>query len=65
RNITIFDPAQPLSVRLAFLGGEKLLSGTLPFDAVIPGESWILLLQFKQVELLGYIKVTIKSCVPR
>lgn len=65
RNITIFDPAQPLSVRLAFLGGEKLLSGTLPFDAVIPGDSWVLLLHFEQVELLGYIKVTIKSCVPR
>ena len=61
RNITIFDPAQPLSVRLAFLGGEKLLSGTLPFNAVILSESWVLLLQFEKVELLGYIKVIIKK----
>ena len=60
RNITIFDPTQPLSVRLAFLGGEKLLSGTLPFEQHT-GESWVLLLQFEKVELLGYVKVIIKA----
>ena len=42
-----FDPKLPVRVRMAFLNGQKIITGTLPFDAVIPAEDWVIRLKFK------------------
>ena len=44
RDVPSFDPKLPLTVRMAFLNGQKVASGTLPFRAMIPTEDWVLLL---------------------
>ena len=46
RDVPSFDPKLPLTVRMAFLNGQKVASGTLPFRAMIPTEEWVLLLDF-------------------
>ena len=65
REIPWFDPKLPVSVRMAFLNGQKVAEGTLPFDVVIPAEDWILNLQFSESDLHGYIRGRIFSCTMR
>ena len=60
-----FDPAQPVTIRHAFLGGQKMLSGILPLETVIPAEDWVLKLRFAKADLLGYVTVVIQSCTLR
>jgi hypothetical protein len=65
KNQTWFDPGQNVTVRLAFLGGEKKVSGLLPFDAIVAAEDWVLKLEFERTELLGYVMVISKTCTLR
>jgi hypothetical protein len=65
KNQTWFDPNQTVTVRLAFLGGEKTVSGLLPFNAIVAAEDWVLKLEFDRTELLGYVKVISKTCTLR
>jgi len=65
RDTPWFDPSLPLSVRHVFLGGQKTITGTLPLDAIIPTEDWILKLQFENASLLGYVTVIVQSCTLR
>ena len=65
RNVPSFDPKLPLTVRMAFLNGQKVASGTLPFRAMIPTEEWVLLLDFNVSSLHGYVSVSISSCTQR
>ena len=55
----------PVRVRHVFLGGQKTITGTLPLDAIIPTEDWILKLQFENASLLGYVTVIVQSCTLR
>jgi hypothetical protein len=50
---------------MAFLNGQKVASGTLPFRAMIPTEEWVLLLDFNDSSLHGYVSVSISSCTQR
>ena len=54
-----------VTVRMAFLDGQKVESGTLPFQTVIPAENWVLLLNFEASELHGYVAAKILSCTQR
>ena len=65
REIPTFDKKLPVTVRMAFLDGQKVESGTLPFRAVIPAEDRILLLNFEPSELYGYVTTRIQSCTHR
>ena len=65
REKPTFDPKQPVTVRMAFLDGQKVETGMLPFQAVIPAEDRILLLEFEPSELLGYVGASILSCTQR
>ena len=65
REIPWFDPKLPISVRMAFLNGQKVASGTLPFDAVIPAEDWVLHLEFSKSDLHGYVSGRVSSCTMR
>ena len=65
RDVPSFDPKLPLTVRLAFLNGQKVASGTLPFRTMIPTEDWVLLLDFTVSSLHGYVSVEISSCTQR
>jgi hypothetical protein len=65
REVPSFDRRMPLTVRMAFLNGQKVTKGTLPFQAMIPAEDWVLLLDFADSTLHGYVTVTISSCTPR
>ena len=65
REIPWFDPKLPISVRMAFLNGQKVASGILPFDAVIPAEDWVLHLEFSKSDLHGYVSGRVSSCTMR
>jgi hypothetical protein len=55
----------PVSVRHVFLGGQKTVTGSLPLNAIIPTEDWILKLQFEKTNILGYVTVIVESCTLR
>lgn len=63
RELPSYDPKLPVTVHMAFLDGQKVDSGTLPFQTVIPVENWVLLLNFEASELHGYIATQILSCM--
>jgi hypothetical protein len=65
REVPSFDRKMPLTVRMAFLNGQKVTEGTLPFQAMIPAEDWVLLLDFADSTLHGYVTATISSCTQR
>ena len=62
QNQTWFDPTQEVSARLVFLGGEKRVSGLLPFSAIVAAEDWVIKLVFERAALLGYVTISTKSC---
>lgn len=65
RELPSFDPKLPVRVRMAFLNGQKIITGTLPFDAVIPAEDWVIRLKFKKSDLHGYVASHVSSCTLR
>jgi len=65
REVPSFDRKMPLTVRMAFLNGQKVTQGTLPFQVMIPAEEWVLLLDFADSSLHGYVTVDISSCTQR
>jgi hypothetical protein len=60
-----FDPSLPIKVRQVFLNGQKISSGMLPLEAVIPAEQWLLKLRFEKSDLRGYVRVIVSSCTLR
>jgi len=65
RDTPWFDPTLPVSVRHVFLGGQKTISGSLPLDAIIPTEDWILKLRYEKAGILGYVTAIVSSCTLR
>ncbi len=65
RNTPWFDPTQPVRVRQVFLGSQKIESGLLPMETIIPTEDWILKLRFEKASLHGYVTSIIASCILR
>ena len=60
-----FDPSQPVRVRQVFLGSQKIESGVVPLETIIPTEDWILKLRFEKASLHGYVTSIISSCILR
>lgn len=60
-----FDPDFPLNVRLVFLNGQKMVSGPLPLETVIPAEGWVLKVRFENSSLRGYVTTIISNCTVR
>lgn len=62
KNNPWFDPEQEIEVRLAYLGGQKIVTGKLPVDFIIPAETWLLKAQITKANLRGYVRVTFNQC---
>ena len=60
-----FDSTLPVRIRQVFLNGQKITSGVLPIDTIIPAEDWVLKLRFEESELRGYVTSIISSCALR
>ncbi len=65
KNNPWFDPARPLSLRLIYLGSQKVVKGSLPLKAVLPAEDWLLSIDVRQADLRGYVDVVVSSCTIR
>jgi hypothetical protein len=57
-----FDPEKPVSMRVAFLGGEKITSGPLPLSMDILADTWLMRLKLVETNLQGYVNVGISKC---
>lgn len=65
RDTPSFDPKMPVTVRMAFLNGQKIVTGKLPMDVVVPAEEWVLWLEFEKSDLNGYVDARVSSCTTR
>ena len=55
RNTPWFDPSQPVRVRQVYLGSQKIESGVLPLETIIPTEDWILKLRFEKGATVSHL----------
>ena len=62
KNNPWFDPEQDIEVRLAYLGGQKIVKGSLPLDIVIPAETWLLKAGITKSNLRGYVRIIFEQC---
>jgi len=60
-----YDPTLPVRIRQVFLNGQKMASGVLPIETIIPAEEWVLKLRFEVSELRGYVTSIISTCTLR
>lgn len=58
-----FDPNQPVKVRQAYLGGQKISDHNLPFTIILPAQEWVLELNFTLSDLRGYVDLQVRNCV--
>ena len=65
QNQTWFDPEKPITARLVFLGGQKMVTGKLPLKTIIPAEEWLLKLRLVRADLLGYVTLVVENCTQR
>ena len=57
-----FDPLRPVSVRVAYLGGEKTSTGTIPFNTTIIADSWLIRITVQEAALQGYVTLEVEKC---
>ena len=62
KNNPWFDPDKDIEVRLAYLGGQKIETGKLPLNIVIPAEYWLLKAQITESNLRGYVRIMFEQC---
>jgi hypothetical protein len=60
-----FDPFKDIEVRLAYLGGQKIVTGKLPLNVVIPAEYWLLKARTTESNLRGYVRIMLEQCSVR
>ena len=60
-----FDPFKDVEVRLAYLGGQKIVTGKLPLNVVIPAEYWLLKAHITESNLRGYVRIMFEQCSVR
>ena len=60
-----FDPFKDIEVRLAYLGGQKIVTGKLPLNVVIPAEYWLLKAHITESNLRGYVRIMFEQCSVR
>ena len=57
-----FDPAGPVSIRVAYLSGEKIHTGKLPFETSIAADTWLIRISVAQADLQGYATLAVDKC---
>lgn len=57
-----FDPVLPVSLRIAYLNGEKISTGTLPFDTMVIADSWLIKVKVAAASLQGYATLSVDKC---
>ena len=57
-----FDPSSPVSVRIAYLNGEKIHTGTLPFETSIIADTWLVRIKVTEAGLQGYATLMLDKC---
>ena len=62
KNNPWFDPDKDIEVRLAYLGGQKIKTGKLPLNIVIPAEYWLIKVQITESNLRGYVRIMFEQC---
>ena len=50
---------------MEYARNAKCQTLSLPLNAIIPAEDWILKLQFENAKILGYVTVIVESCTLR
>lgn len=57
-----FDPERPVSIRIAYLNGEKIATGTLPFETNVIADSWLIQIKASPASLQGYATLGLSKC---
>ena len=57
-----FDPSKPISIRIAYLGGEKIVSGALPLETTLIADTWLIMVSARGTTLQGYVELDIQKC---
>lgn len=57
-----FDPEQDVSMRVVYLGGEKIVTSRLPLTADLIADSWLLRFNIAETPLNGYVHVKVSKC---
>ena len=57
-----FDPKKPVSMRVSYLTGEKILTDPLPMTMNLMADSWLLKINLKETSLKGYVNLTMSKC---
>ncbi len=57
-----FDAEKPVSIRVSYLGGEKIASGQLPMAVSLLADAWMLKIDLKPANLRGYVDVNLSKC---
>lgn len=57
-----FDSSQDVSMRVAYLLGEKIINGQLPLKMNIIADTWLLKLDVVETALNGYVNVKLSKC---
>ena len=58
----IFDENLPVSLRATYLGGEKVLSGVLPFELSVIADSWLIRIESSVAPLKGFVRLKASKC---
>ena len=62
RDGLLFDSAKPITMRFAYLGGEKTVSGLLPLETTLIADTWLIKVTADTATLQGYVKLDIQKC---
>jgi len=60
-----FDPSKAVSVRLVYLGSQKVVQDILPISTVLPAEDWLVKIDISEGELRGYVDLSLQHCALR
>jgi len=62
RDTPWFDATKPVSMRVSYLGGEKITTGELPLETILIADSWLLKIHLYETTLQGYINLVLDTC---
>lgn len=57
-----FDPAKPVSIRITYLGGEKMVTGPLPLETSLIADTWLIKVTAQATALQGYVELNLEKC---
>ncbi len=57
-----FDAEEQVSMRVAYLNGEKITKGYLPISMNIIADTWLLKINVTATALNGYVRVAVSKC---